>query len=209
MKVAIYARVSTPEQTVETQLRALWKFCEARGWDVHREYVDVGVSGAKASKPELDLLMKDARALRFKIVLVWKFDRMFRSVEHMLHALGEFEALGIDFVSMTESIDTTTPAGKMVFTMLAAVAEFEKDLVRERTRAGMDRARAAGKRIGRPPRPVDVAKVTELHREHSYRQISKMLHVPVATLHAAMCHPVQKGSGSFPNGKRQPLLAKS
>jgi DNA invertase Pin-like site-specific DNA recombinase len=208
MKIAIYARVSTPEQTVETQLRALWRFSEARGWDVHREYVDVGVSGSRAAKPEFDLLMKDARALRFKVVLVWKFDRVFRSVQHMLQALQEFRELGIDFVSMTEAIDTTTAAGKMVFTMLAAVAEFEKDLIRERTRAGLARARAAGKRIGRPRRLVDVAQVEELHQDHSFRQISKMLHIPVATLHAALCQPVQKGSGSFPNREGQQRQAK-
>jgi len=208
MTVAIYARVSTAEQDVTNQLRALWRFCEARGWDVFREYVDVGWSGAKASKPELDLLMKDARDLKFKVVLVWKFDRVFRSVEHMLQALAAFHGLGIDFVSMTESIDTTTAAGKMVFTMLAAVAEFERDLVRERTRAGLARARAAGKRIGRPRRPLDVAKVQELKKDHSYRQISKMLHVPLGTLHNALCQTVQKGRGEFPNAICQQGQAK-
>jgi DNA invertase Pin-like site-specific DNA recombinase len=208
MNVAVYARVSTTDQDVTTQLHALWRYCEGRKWDVHREYVDVGVSGDRAAKPELQSLMADARALKFKVVLVWKFDRVFRSVQHMLSALDELHALGIDFVSMTEAIDTTTPAGKMVFTMLAAVAEFEKDLIRERTRAGLARARAAGKRIGRPRRAVDVAAVQTLRPDHSYRQIAKLLHVPLATLHAAMCHPVQKGSGEFPNAKCQQGLAK-
>jgi DNA invertase Pin-like site-specific DNA recombinase len=202
MKVAVYCRVSTPDQSVETQLHALWRFVEARGWDIHREYIDIGISGEKASRPELEALMQDAAALRFKVVLVWKFDRLFRSVEHMVQALQQFRSLGIDFVSMTEAIDTTTPAGKMVFTMLAAVAEFEKDLIKERTRAGLERARAAGKRIGRPRRSVDRAKVGELRKEHSYREISKMLHIPVGTLHAAMQEPVQKGTGEFTNGQK-------
>jgi DNA invertase Pin-like site-specific DNA recombinase len=192
MKVALYARVSTPDQTVETQLHALWRFCEARGWDVHREYVDVGISGAKAVRPELDAMMRDARALKFKTVVVWKFDRLFRSVEHMLQALEEFRALGIDFVSMTESVDTTTPMGKMVFTFLAGIAEFERELIRERTRAGLARARAAGKRVGRPRRPVDAAKVRELKQEHSWKQVSKILQIPVTTLYRA-CGVVPKG----------------
>jgi DNA invertase Pin-like site-specific DNA recombinase len=200
VKVALYARVSNPEQTVETQLQALWRFAEARGWEIYREYVDVGISGAKAVRPELEALMKDAAALKFKVILVWKFDRLFRSVAHMLQALQEFSALGIDFVSMTEAIDTTTPAGKMVFTMLAAVAEFEKDLIRERTRAGLDRARRAGKRIGRPPRPVDVAKVRELKKAHSWREVSKIMHVPVPSLFRAIASTVPKGSESFRNG---------
>ena len=131
-------------------------------------------------------------------MLVWKFDRLFRSVEHMLGALGEFRSLGIDFVSLTESIDTTTPAGKMVFTMLAAVAEFERDLVRERTRAGMERARAAGKRIGRPPLTLDLARARQLRDDPkhpmSFRQIAKEMRVSLGRLHKSLQEPVQKVS---------------
>jgi DNA invertase Pin-like site-specific DNA recombinase len=196
MPVAIYARVSTGEQDVTNQLHQLYRYCEARGWELHREYVDVGLSGAKADRPELEALMRDARSLKFKCVLVWKFDRLFRSVEHMLGALAEFRSLGIDFVSLTESIDTTTPAGKMVFTMLAAVAEFERDLARERTCAGMERARTAGKRIGRPPLALDLARARRLRNdpEHpmSFRQIAKEMRVSVGKLHQALQEPIQK-----------------
>ena len=193
MTVALYARVSTAEQSVETQLRALYAYVEARGWKIFREYTDVGYTGASAARPDLDALMRDAAACRFKVVLVWKFDRLFRSVAHMVEALQHFHALGIDFISLTESIDTTTPAGKMVFTMLAAVAEFERDLIRERTQAGMARARAAGRRIGRPSVALDVPRARELLKDHSYRQAAKLLRVSVGKLHAAIVQPVHLG----------------
>ena len=149
MRIAIYARVSTMEQSPLMQLDALRAFAKARGWEIHREYVDQGVSGATAARPFLEAMMRDAVSMKFKAVVVWKFDRLFRSVTHMLDALEHFRSLGIEFVSLTEAIDTTTPAGKMVFTFLAAMAEFERDLACERTKAGMDRARAAGHRKGR------------------------------------------------------------
>jgi len=200
MKVAIYARVSTTDQNAETQLRPMWSFCQARDWQVYREYVDVGYTGKTAFRPELDLLMRDASALKFKAVMVWKFDRLFRSVHHMLDTLQQFRTLEIQFVSMTEAVDTTTPVGKMVYTMLASVAEFERDLMRERTQAGMARARASGKHIGRPPRLIDLARVAQLQAEHwSLRKISKALKIPLTTLCDALPNPVRKGIESFPN----------
>jgi DNA invertase Pin-like site-specific DNA recombinase len=199
MKVALYARVSTPDQNVETQLRALWRFIEARGWELHREYVDVGYSGKTDSRPELDAMLRDARARKFKVVLVWKFDRMFRSVEHMIDILQEFRALEIDFISMTENIDTTTPAGRLMYHLLASFSEFERDLIRERTIAGMARARAAGKHIGRMPRLVDVEHVRELRKDHSFRQIAKITGISVGRLYSALQEPVQKGRDSLLN----------
>ena len=152
-RAALYGRVSTTNhgQDVGLQTRELKQFAEARGWQIFGEYLDEGISGAKDSRPELNRLMADAHKRRFEIVCVWKFDRFARSVSHLLRALETFKALGIDFVSFSEQMDTSTPAGKMVFTVLGAVAELERSLIVERVRAGMRNARAKGKRIGRPP----------------------------------------------------------
>jgi len=154
IRVAIYARVSTTNhgQDVGLQTRELEQFAQARGWRVVGSYVDEGISGSKDSRPELNRLMADAHKRRFDVVCVWRFDRFARSVSHLLRALETFKALGIDFVSFSEQMDTSTPAGKMVFTVLGAVAELERSLIVERVRAGMRNARAKGKRIGRPPR---------------------------------------------------------
>src|SRR5229473_3130159 len=153
-RVAIYARVSTSNhgQDVGMQTRELRQFAEARTWIVAGEYIDAGVSGAKDSRPELNRLIADAHKRRFDVVCVWRFDRFARSVSHLLRALETFKALGIDFVSYSEQMDTSTPASKMVFTVLGAVAELERSLIVERVRAGLRNARAKGKRIGRPPR---------------------------------------------------------
>jgi DNA invertase Pin-like site-specific DNA recombinase len=151
-RVAIYARVSTSNssQDPSLQTRELQEYCERRGWELAGEFVDVGISGAKDRRPELDRLMADAHRRRFDAVVVWKFDRFARSVSHLLRALETFRALGIEFVSFSEQLDTSTPAGKLVFTVLGAVAELERSLIVERVRAGMRNARAKGKLIGRP-----------------------------------------------------------
>ena len=154
MRVAIYARVSTADkgQDPRVQTLELQEYCQRRGWSVAGEYVDVGFSGAKEKRPELDRLMADAHRRRFDSVLCWKFDRFARSVSHLLRALDTFRSLGIDFISFSEQLYTSTPTGKMVFTVLGAVAELERSLIVERVRAGMRNARAKGRRIGRPPR---------------------------------------------------------
>jgi DNA invertase Pin-like site-specific DNA recombinase len=167
IRVAIYARVSTAHngQDPTMQTRELEEYCQRRGWEVAGCYVDTGVSGAKASRPELDRLMADAHRRRFDAVAVWKFDRFARSVSHLLHALETYNALGIDFVSLSEQIDTSTPTGKMVFTVLGAVAELERSLIAERVRAGIRNARAKGKRIGRPRVTVDGTKIAQLRSQ--------------------------------------------
>ncbi len=154
MRVALYARVSTADkgQDPRVQTLELQEYCQRRGWGVVGGYVDVGISGTKEKRPELDRLMADAHRRRFDAVLCWKFDRFARSVSHLLRALETFRSLGIDFISFSEQLDTSTPMGKMVFTVLGAVAELERSLIVERVRAGMRNARAKGKRIGRPPR---------------------------------------------------------
>src|ERR1700726_590145 len=166
-RVAIYARVSTVNhgQDVSMQLRELRQFSEARGWEVAGEYIVSGVSGAKDSRPELNQLMADAHKRRFDVVCVWRFGRFARSVSHLLRALETFKALGIDFVSFSEQMDTSTPAGKMVFTVLGAVAELERSLIVERVRAGLRNAKAKGKSLGRPRVTVDAARIAALRSQ--------------------------------------------
>jgi DNA invertase Pin-like site-specific DNA recombinase len=183
-RVAIYARVSTTNhgQDVGLQTRELRQFAEARGWTVAGEYIDAGVSGAKDSRPELNRLMADAHKRRFDVVCVWRFDRFARSVSHLLRALETFKALGIDFVSFSEQMDTSTPAGKMVFTVLGAVAELERSLTVERVRAGLRNARAKGKRLGRPRVTVDAAKIAGLRATGaSWQTITRQLGISAGT----------------------------
>jgi len=173
MRVAIYARVSTTVQDAGLQTRDLRQFADARGWQLADQYVDTGVSGSKDSRSELNRLMADAHKRRFDIVVVWKFDRFARSVSHLLRALETFQTLGIEFVSLTEGVDTTTPAGKMVFTVLGAVAELERSLIVERVRAGLRNAKAKGKRLGRPRKVVDTSKIASLRAQGcSWRAIA-------------------------------------
>jgi DNA invertase Pin-like site-specific DNA recombinase len=166
-RVAIYAGVSTvgQGQSPEMQMRELREYTERRGWTLAGEYVDTGISGAKDSRPELNRLMTDAHRRRFDCVAVWRFDRFARSVSHLLRALDTCRALGVEFVSLSESLDTATPAGRMVFTVLGAVAELERSLIAERVRAGLRNARAKGKRLGRPRVVVDAAQIAYLRKQ--------------------------------------------
>jgi DNA invertase Pin-like site-specific DNA recombinase len=150
MRAALYMRVSTKGhgQTTDTQALALREYTERRGFQIADEYRDEGISGSKDSRPSLDRLMKDARSRKFDVVIVARFDRFARSVSHLLRALEEFGHLGVDFVSISEAIDTSTPMGRMVFTVLGAVAELERNLVKERVQMGISRARKQGKALG-------------------------------------------------------------
>ena len=179
-RVALYARVSTKNngQDPETQLIALREFANTRGFEVSDEYIDVGISGAKDRRPELDRLMKDVRRRKVDAVLVARFDRFARSTKHLVLALEEFNALGVDFISLNESVDTSTPMGRMVFTVIAAVAELERSLIRERVMMGLDRARRQGKRLGRPQRIVDRRRIADLRSKGlSLRQIAAKLNI--------------------------------
>ena len=164
MRTALYARVSTSDkgQDPEMQLRELREYCQRRGFTIAGEYVDVGVSGAKDSRPELNKLMLDAAKRKFDAVVVWRFDRFARSVSHLLRALETFRSVGIEFVSYSEAIDTSTAVGKMTFTVLGAVAELERSLIIERVRAGVRNAKAKGKRLGRPRLAVDRGRIAGL-----------------------------------------------
>ena len=196
MKAAIYARVSTTNgQDPEMQLRELREYCERRGWAMAGEYVDTGISGAREKRPELDRMMAGAHRRRFDAVVVWKFDRFARSVSHLLRALETFKALGIEFVSLSEQVDTSTPMGKMVFTVLGAVAELERSLIAERVRAGLRNARAKGKRLGRPPRAVDRARIAALRRSGaSWTKIGRKLGVGEGTVRRAAHKPAKNPS---------------
>jgi len=151
---AVYARVSTTDQTVENQRLDLHRYIQARGWDLTKEYLDAGVSGSKESRPALDAMMKDARRRRFDILVVAKLDRLGRSLKQLVGLLDELQALGIAFVSLGEGIDCTTPAGKLHMHILAAIAEFERGRIIERVKSGMARAKAQGQKFGRPCREV-------------------------------------------------------
>ena len=189
LRVAIYARVSTINhgQDAGMQTRELREYCERRGWTVASEYVDAGISGAKDSRPELNRLMAEAYKRRFDVVCVWRFDRFARSVSHLLRALETFKALGIDFVSFSEQMDTSTPAGKMVFTVLGAVAELERSLIAERVRAGLRNARAKGRRLGRPRVYVNSARIAALRAEGaSWHEICEEMGVSKGTAQRAV-----------------------
>jgi DNA invertase Pin-like site-specific DNA recombinase len=184
MNVALYSRVSTNNgQDPQVQLRELREYCQRRGWTVIGEYTDIGISGTKDSRPQLNKLMADAHQRRFDAVAVWRFDRFARSTSHLLRALEEFKMLKVDFVSLSEQVDTSTPTGKMVFTVLGAVAELERNLIAERVRAGLRNARAKGKTLGRPVRVVDKDQIMRLRASGmSVRAIAAQVGVSRSTV---------------------------
>jgi DNA invertase Pin-like site-specific DNA recombinase len=187
MKIAIYARVSNKDQSCELQVRDLRAYCGARGFDLVGEYVDVGQSGVKDSRPELDKLMNDARKRQFDVIVVWRFDRFARSTKHLLTALEEFRALGIQFISYQENVDTSTPLGQALFTIVSAVAQLERELIRERVSAGIRNARANGKKLGRPKTLVDRAQVLELREQgQSLQQIATRLGIGYGTVRSRL-----------------------
>jgi DNA invertase Pin-like site-specific DNA recombinase len=183
-RVALYARVSTfLGQDPEMQLRELRAFAASRGWTVTDEYVDRGVSGSKDRRPKLDLLMGGAKRRAFDIVLVWKLDRFARSVKHLVTAIAEFEALSVQFVSLRDNLDLTTPSGRLMFHVIGAMAEFERSLIQERVRAGLRNARAKGQRLGRPAVNIPQAKVQRLRAQGlSWSRIAEATGVAKATL---------------------------
>jgi len=185
-RVALYARVSTGEdrQTPETQLRHLREYAERRGFSLAGEYVDEGSGRSEEGRPAYQRLREGARRRAFDIVLVWRYDRFARSTQALVNALKEFQALGVDFISHQEQIDTTTPQGEMVFGFMASLAQFESSLISERVKAGMQRAKEEGKHVGRPPIPEDTqAEVQRLYTEEdiSINKISERLDIAYGT----------------------------
>ena len=160
-RAAIYARVSTIDQEPENQLQELRRYVQARGWTAV-EYVDRGVSGTKERRPALDDLLTEARRRRCDVLVCWRLDRLGRNLKHLITLLDELQALGVAFVSLAEGIDATTPAGKLQMHILGAIAEFERERIRERVLAGLQRARRQGKRLGRPQARPPIERLQKL-----------------------------------------------
>ena len=174
MKVALYARVSTLNQDTEVQLMALRTHVEQRGWEIVEEFIDRGVSGAKEKRPALNRLLKAAWAGKIQAVLVWRFDRFARSVKHLMTALEQFRSLHVHFISLQEQFDTSSPIGQALFTIIGAMAQLERDIIRERVKAGLERARAMGVRLGRPPAKGNPEEIVRLKQEgHSIADIAR------------------------------------
>lgn len=189
MRAAIYARVSTSNhgQDPQMQTRELREHCLRRGWEVADEYVDAGISGTKERRPQLYRLLADCRRRRVDIVLVYRYDRFARSLRHLVNALEEFRALGIDFISLHEGVDTSTPNGRLVFGIFASIAEFERELIRDRVKSGIAAARSNGKTLGRPRVVVDVARITSLRASGaSWPKIAAELGASVGTVFQAV-----------------------
>jgi len=184
MKVALYTRISTTSdrQNIDTQTHALKQYCERREWEIVAEYSDEG-SGRKTTRKQFQQLKKDTFKRKFDIVLVFRFDRFARSTKELLESLETFQSLGIEFVSYTEQVDTTTPAGKALFSIAGIFAEFESNIASERIKAGIDHARSKGKKIGRPKALVmkkEEEIVSKLQDGFSNRKTAKLLNVSVA-----------------------------
>ncbi len=163
MRVAMYARVSTNNgQDPSMQTRELREYCQRRGWEIEGEYVDTGVSGAKERRPQLDALLIACRKRRVDAVVVYRYDRFARSLRQLVNALEEFRSLGIEFISLHEGVDTSTPNGRLVFGIFASIAEFERELIRDRVKSGIAAARSKGKKLGRPMVSVDAATIAAL-----------------------------------------------
>jgi DNA invertase Pin-like site-specific DNA recombinase len=165
MRVALYSRVSTSDQNTAMQVEELRAYCARRQWDIVEEFADEGVSGSKESRPALDRMMKAAKRRAFGAVLVYRYDRFARSLRHLVNALAEFDALGINFVSLHEGVDTSTPNGKLVFGIFASIAEFERSLIIARTKSGIEAARKRGAIIGRPRVTVNAEQIRLLRSQ--------------------------------------------
>jgi DNA invertase Pin-like site-specific DNA recombinase len=175
-KVAIYVRVSTKDQSVGMQLNDLERYSKERGLNIFKVYEDNGVSGTKETRPALGQLMDDARKRKFDIVLVWRFDRFARSTKHLVNALYEFRNLGIDFISYQENIDTSSPLGEAIFTIISAMSKLERDIIAERVKGGLRKARANGITLGRPNSVIDMDKLIKYKEQGmSIREIAKEL----------------------------------
>lgn len=188
MIAGIYIRVSTSNhgQTTDNQRRELDAYCLRQGWKTV-VYDDSGISGAKEDRPALNKLLKDAASGKINVVVVWKIDRLARSVVHLLQVLQQLQSAGVGFVATTQQIDTTTAYGRMVTVFLGAVAEFERELIVERVRAGLNRAKAQGVKIGRPRVAVDVRKALAMRNEGlGYKQIARELGIPRTTLYRTL-----------------------
>src|SRR5437870_7539526 len=204
-RVALYCRVSTTDQTCDNQLRDLRDYCRARGWTEVVEYVDHGISGTKERRPALDKMMAEVKARRVDVVVVAAFDRFGRSVRHLVEALDLFHHLGVEFISLREQVDTGSALGQAIFTIIAAIAQLERSLIVERVKAGLRRARAEGKRLGRPRLPIDLRQLESVIRQKlPVRLAAKQLGVS-ASSYARLIHA--RGEGSAVETHREEAVA--
>ena len=185
-RIAIYARVSTDRQSTESQLNTLREYIEKREWNLFKEYIDEGFTGSNTKRPAFNEMMADAKKRRFDVLLVYKLDRLSRSLKDLIITLDDLKSTGIDFVSYDNSLDTTTPTGRLIFHVVGSVAEFEREIIKERVKTGLENARRKGKRLGRPP--VSSALVEEAKRLRSqgmpYQKIGLQLGIPESTVRA-------------------------
>ena len=190
-KVCLYCRVSTTHQTSENQLRELRAVAERMGYEIVSEFIDNGISGAKSRKdrPALDEMMKLATQRKFEVVMCWSIDRLGRSLQHLVEILNELQAMKIDLFFMQQGMDTTTPSGRMIFSVFGAIGEFERNLIRERVIAGQQRAKASGVHIGRPTKMNDGMRsaIKAMHENGmSIRQIAKSCKVGIGTVYSVI-----------------------
>jgi DNA invertase Pin-like site-specific DNA recombinase len=168
-RAGLYVRVSTDSQQTDMQESELRRYTEERGWKIQKIYADLGVSGRKDVRPALQELMAACRQRRIDVVLVWKFDRFARSLRHLVTALEEFKRLGIDFISATERIDSTSPGGELVFQIFGAISQFEAELISQRVRAGLAEAKKKGRPLGRPAikklSPAEIVRIRAARRK--------------------------------------------
>lgn len=188
LRVAFYYRVSTSAQTSENQRRELRRIAEARGWTVVGEHSDDGISGAKgrAGRPALDALLKAATRREFDVIAVWSIDRLGRSLQHLVETVNELHALGVDLYIHQQAIDTSSPAGKLAFSVFGALAEYERELIRERVKAGLERAKRNGAKLGRPTNLTDTVRsaILALRSENvSIRKIATQLRIGTGTVY--------------------------
>lgn len=194
-RAALYARISTVNhgQDPEVQLGEIREFCKRRGFTVAHEYVDKGISGSRERRPELDKLLADCRKRLVDAVVVYRYDRFARSLRQLVNALEEFRSLGIDFISIHEGVDTSTPNGRLVFGIFASIAEFERELIRDRVRSGLAAAKAKGKRIGRPKVTVDTFRIASLrHQGRSWAEITRDTGISKGTAQRALANSLPK-----------------
>jgi DNA invertase Pin-like site-specific DNA recombinase len=202
-RVAVYGRVSTDDgrQSLESQLGVVREHVKRAGWEIIKEYTDE-TSGTTTTRPGLDELMKDAHGRRFDLVLVYRLDRLGRSVAHLVNVLAEFRALAVDFASATEPIDTTTPSGQLMLHLLAAFAQFERCVIVERVRSGLARAKREGKKLGRPRAQVDAGQVRKLRADGlSIREIAKAMKIPPSRVFKSLAADDEKKPDSCAESK--------
>lgn len=189
IRAALYCRCSTSQhQTPDMQLLELREYCSRRGWQVAGEWVDLGISGSRENRPQLSKLLAACRQRKLDAVVVYRYDRFARSLRHLVNALEEFRSLGVEFVSLHEGVDTSTPNGRLVFGIFASIAEFERELIRERVKSGLAAARANGKKLGRPKRSIDLSQVQKLRARpgSTWQSVARELNVPLSSLYRAL-----------------------